>query len=81
MTFATTDDVAEIVARTAFVPSAELPDWNRLSRRARRRQRDRAKVWLNTDAVERMTAERLAESDPAGEVVGWIVAIRVLLHS
>ena len=81
LTFAATDDVAEIVARGAFAPSAELPDWNRLSRRARRRQRDRAKVWLNTDAVERMTAERLAESDPAGEVVGWFVAIRVLLDS
>ena len=81
LTFGATDDVAEIVARTAFAPSVELPDWNRLSRRARRRQRDRAKVWLNTDAVERMTAERLAESDPAGEVVGWFVAIRVLLHS
>lgn len=81
LTFAATDDVAEIIARTAFTPSAESLSWDGLSRRARRRQRDRAKAWLNTTAVERMTAARLAESDPAGEVVRWLTTIAALLES
>jgi hypothetical protein len=29
----------------------------------------KAKKWLNTRAVEQMTAERLAERDPKGEVL------------
>ena len=81
LTFSATDDVAEIIARTAFNPSSELPSWDGLSRRARRRQRDRAKVWLNTTAVDRMTAGRLAESDPAGEVLRWLTTIASLLQS
>jgi hypothetical protein len=49
-----------------------------LSRRARRRLRDKAKKWLNRDAVERMTPERLAERDPAGEVISWLRMIAEL---
>jgi hypothetical protein len=78
--FTATDDVAEIVARAAWVPTPESPTWIDLSRRARRRQRDRAKTWLNTDAVDRMTAQRLAESDPAGEIAGWLALIAALLQ-
>ena len=81
ITFSATDDVAEIITRTAFIPSAELPSWDGLSRRARRRQRDRAKTWLNSTAVERMNAMRLTESDPAGEVVRWLTTIAALLQS
>jgi len=81
LTFSATDDVAEIVARTGFNPNAELPSWDGLSRRTRRRRRDRAKAWLNTIAVERMTSTRLAESDPAGEVVHWLTTIAALLES
>lgn len=81
LTVAATDDVAELSARAVFTPRAELPSWEGLSRRARRRQRDRAKAWLNTAAVERMTAARLAQSDPAGEVVRWLTTISALLES
>lgn len=79
VTYKTTDDVAETVARQSFIPSVDYPAWDRLSRRAKRRQRDRAKVWLNTEAVERMTLERLAQSDPAGEVIGWLTVMGELL--
>lgn len=81
LAYSATDDVAELAARSVFAPSEELPSWDRLSRRARRRHRDRAKSWLNTAAVERMNVERLAESDPAGEVVRWLTTIAVLLQS
>jgi putative ATP-dependent endonuclease of OLD family len=79
--FSAMDDVAELAARAVFAPSAELPSWDRLSRRARRRQRDRAKAWLNSAAVERMTAARLVKSDPAGDVVRWLTTITALLQT
>jgi hypothetical protein len=79
--FGAADDVALVAAQAGFTLSEELLSWDRLSRRARRRQRDRAKIWLNTTAVERMTAARLAQADPAGEVVRWLTAIAALLGS
>ena len=41
----------------------------------RRRLRYKAKKWLNTRAVEQMTAARLAERDPDGEVRAWLATI------
>lgn len=40
--------------------------------RDQRRQRLRLKRLLNTQAVEQMTAERLAERDPDHKPVGWL---------
>jgi hypothetical protein len=68
------DDVAETAANATF-NQKECGSWESLSRRARRRLRDKAKRWLNRDAVDRMTPERLAERDPDGEVIGWIRTI------
>jgi len=65
------DDVPELAARAYLSPTSTWPGWPQLSRRARRRCRDRQKKWLNTDAVEQMTVELLAERDPAGEVRSW----------
>jgi hypothetical protein len=79
VTFSETDDVAAVIAQAAFIPSDEMPTWDHLSRRARRRQRDRVKSWLNTEAVERMTLARLAESDPAGDVLGWLTVMGAML--
>jgi hypothetical protein len=72
------DDVAEIVARASF-QSDDSRQWESLSRRARRRLRDKAKKWLNREAVGRMTPERLAERDPDDEVIGWLQTIAELI--
>lgn len=79
--FAAQDDVAELAARADFDRRYDHSAWHSLSRRARRRLRDRAKHWLNTTAVERMTPALLAESDPRGEVASWLEAIHELLRS
>lgn len=79
LTYSADDDVAERAARGLFISSPTTASWDELSRRARRRLRDRAKTWLNTTAVERMTIGRLREHDTAGEVIGWWRAIRELL--
>jgi hypothetical protein len=72
------DDVAEIAARASFQPD-ETHSWDSLSRRARRRLRDKAKKWLNREAVDCMTPERLAERDPDDEVIGWLHTIAELV--
>jgi hypothetical protein len=74
ITFGDFDDVAEIAARATFNPETGR-SWESLSRRARRRLRDKAKKWLNREVVDRMTPERLERRDPEGEVVGWLRSI------
>ncbi len=58
-----------------------VPQWTpwggggELSRRAWRRMFNRAKRWLNTQAVEQMTPELLAECDPDDELLRSIAQI------
>jgi putative ATP-dependent endonuclease of OLD family len=66
------DDVAELVARGCYERSGKPPAWEALPGRARKRFRERAKKWLNRLAVELMTPELLAASDPAGEIHTWL---------
>lgn len=69
------DNVPELVARRAHESQEHHVPWEQLPIRARKRLRDKAKKWLNGRAVERMTPERLAESDPSGEVRTWLAII------
>jgi hypothetical protein len=71
------DDVAEITAKARFRPT-DFRGWESLSRKARRRLRDKAKKWLNREAIDVMTPERLAERDPDDEVIGWLRTIAEL---
>jgi hypothetical protein len=78
VSFGDSDDVAELVARASLQPG-DARCWASLSKRSRRRLRDKAKKWLNREAVDCMTAERLAESDPDDEVIGWLRTIAELV--
>jgi hypothetical protein len=71
-------DVPTVVAQ-AHLSATGGGDWESLPRRGRQRQRYRAKQWLTTTAVERMSIERLAEQDPQGEVIGWFHVMAQLL--
>lgn len=68
-------NLADSVARLVHERAGKTICWESLPGRARKRQRDRAKQWLNTRAVDRMTPARLAESDPAKEICSWLEAI------
>jgi hypothetical protein len=68
------DDVPQLVAQRMLELSGG-PVWSELPSRGRRRLRDRAKKWLNTEAVARMTAARLAERDPDGDIRLWLTTI------
>jgi hypothetical protein len=78
--FGDREAVAALVARQLYeAPGPGVP-WEELPPRCQRRLRERAKHWLNTLAVDRMTPQRLAERDPQGEVTSWLRAIAGLVH-
>jgi hypothetical protein len=79
LTFTDDDDVADLVARECYSQGELSLPWLALPARFRKRLRYRAKRWLNTSAAQRMTASRLAEVDPCGEVRSWLQAIAELL--
>ena len=72
--FSDQDDVAALAAQASLALHSSV-GWDSLSRRARQRLRNRAKAWLNTAAAERMTPQRIAERDPAGEIPLWLATI------
>ena len=76
--FSDQDDVAEKLARTIYQERQQPFSWEQLPARSRRRRRDKFKRLLNTSAVDRMTAERLARSDPEGEIRQWLETIERL---
>jgi hypothetical protein len=79
LTFDDHDDVPDLVARHCCATDPARPAWNTLSPRARKRFLERAKKWLNREAVERMTPQRLAERDSQGEVGAWLQVISRLV--
>ena len=76
--FSDDDDVPDLVARQSNERHEPAVAWEELTHRARKRLRYKAKRWLNTRAVEQMTAARLAERDPDGEVRSWLRRLRAL---
>ena len=71
--------VADCVARNQFTTAHADPPWEQLSRRTRARFMNRAKRWLNTVAVEHLSRELLAQSDPRHEVLQWLRTIAGLM--
>jgi hypothetical protein len=74
LVFSDQDDVAALAAQASLALHS-VATWDSVSRRARQRLRNRAKSWLNTAAAERMTPQRIAERDPAGEIPLWLATI------
>jgi hypothetical protein len=79
--FSDDDNVADVVARAHHARQEPQEPWDELPSRSRKRRRDKAKRWLTTKAVERMTPERLRQRDPEGEVRSWMALIATLVGS
>ena len=71
------DNVPELVARKVNEQHESGVAWDELPARVRKRLCYKAKRWLNTRAVDQMTAARLAERD-GGEVRAWLATIASL---
>ena len=69
------DPVCLLLARCWYGQNQARPAWDSLPRRTQRRLAGHAKRWLNTATVEQMTAALLAERNPQGELIGWLMVI------
>jgi hypothetical protein len=72
--FSDDDPVAALIAERLYNAEGQVA-WADLPRQARARRLNRAKKWLHTKAVDRMTPDRLAERDPQGEVRAWLETV------
>jgi hypothetical protein len=79
LSFGDDDDLPDLAARCCFERAGGF-DWVGRRSRTRRRLRNLAKNWLNSAAVEKMTPDRLAVRDPAGDVQSWLTAIAEMLR-
>ena len=76
--FETFDDVPALVAEAVHQVHGD-GEWRQLSESKRVEKEKRAKRMLNGHAVAKMTVARLAETDPDGEVEGWLREIGKML--
>jgi putative ATP-dependent endonuclease of the OLD family len=73
-------DVPMLAARALHEAAAGSKPWDALADKTKKDKESAAKHWLNTDAVARMTAQRLNESDPKGDVRRWLGEMRSMLE-
>ena len=79
ITFADQDDVSKTLAQAMYTERHGDGSWDKLPARSRKRHRDKIKRMLNNAAVQRMTPQRLATSDPDHEIRRWLEAIGQLV--
>jgi len=73
------DDLPELFARRE-VDAGNNGRWLDLPTRKRRQMKHRVRRWLNTEAVDQMTAAMLDEQDQQGDVRCWLEAIGWLVQ-
>ncbi len=79
--FGDEDCVPLIVAQLRYQAAESAIAWDALPYRAQRRLVQHAKRWLNTVAIQCMTASLLEQRDPVGEVRSWFGTIAELTQS
>lgn len=81
VTFTAKCDVPLVVAQAIHESSESPRSWEDILKDEKERNDkvNRAKKRLNRDAVSRMTVARLGESDPDGEILGWLRRIYAML--
>jgi len=74
------DDVPLLTAKAIHEASESDARWDDLPDDKIAKKVSQAKKWLNTEAVEEMTPELLAERDPEGDVKSWLTKITELMN-
>lgn len=70
------DDVPMLVAEHVHAASGSPNPWDLLDKTTKEEKASKAKRRLNGAAMARMTLAELQEQDRAGEILGWLTAIR-----
>lgn len=73
--FGDMDNVSEIVASTQHNANSPNP-WNTLEDDKKKKKISNAKRRLNNEVTALMTWDNLKESDPNGDIISWLEAIR-----
>ncbi|MCD0462488.1 ATP-dependent endonuclease [Roseiconus lacunae] len=73
------DCLSKLTARELYQQRPGETPWQLRARRSQSRMANRAKRWLCTVAVDHMTPQLLAERDPSGEILSWMLAINEIL--
>lgn len=73
------DDVPEIVAEAVHVASGSPTAWADLKREDQKSKSSKAKVMLNGPAVAKMTVDRLKQTDPHDEIIGWFHRMEAMM--
>jgi hypothetical protein len=68
------DDVPALVAQIVHQASSD-EEWAEISAEKQKDKIKRAKRLLNGQAAQRMSPDRLAETDPQGEIRGWLLQL------
>lgn len=71
------EDVPELFAEAVHSAAPGASPWGGLPLEKRKEKISHAKKRLNSDCATKMTPQLLTQSDPAGEVRGWLRAIGV----
>jgi AAA15 family ATPase/GTPase len=80
-TIADFDDVPMMLAEHLYSADATLPAWATLDKKSQDKKASNAKRRLNQECVKAMTKDLLAESDPQGEIISWLNAIKQKMQS
>jgi len=70
--FGPDDDVPLLVAQAIHQTDPQAKPWDQVTDKDRAKKVSRAKKRLNQEAAAKMTPERLAQSDPSGEITQWL---------
>ena len=74
-TIADFDDVPLMLAQTLHTADANAPAWNTVAEAQKKEKAKSAKRRLNQECADNMTVTLLAQSDPTGEITGWLKAV------
>lgn len=74
------DDIPMLAAKAIHEAAPTAEPWDRLGPEKLKKKESAAKHWLNTDAVARMTPQRLSESDPNDDVRSWLGQMKAMLE-
>lgn len=75
------NDVPMITAQAVHACSDSEKGWDELNDKKKKKKMSRAKLWLNNEAVLKMTPSLLSERDPDSEVMGWFSSIATYLEA
>jgi hypothetical protein len=80
ISFSDTDDVPLFTAQAVHAAAPGAKPWDELKEGVIEKKVSAAKAWLNSAAVVKMTAKRLTEIDPSGDVRKWLADIKKMLE-